>query len=176
MKKVPCSFLWLSFVLAILLPGCLAASVEYDARIPQLVFAAQELEGALKEAGREDLQVMLIVKPDESSPEAFQIRSVGPTQIEVAGSDATGAMYGGLEVADLLRLSLPIEDQNRAPVVPKGIYFLFIRTPFHNSNGPLKSKQSPSTAEKMSGWYSFNRLPFISRYPFFSCTVALSAG
>ncbi len=34
MKKIPCSFLWLLFVLGILLPGRLAASVEYDAPIP----------------------------------------------------------------------------------------------------------------------------------------------
>ena len=53
MKKRPCSFLYLLFVLGILLPGRLAASVEYDAKIPQLVFAAQELNNALKEAGRE---------------------------------------------------------------------------------------------------------------------------
>lgn len=69
MKKRPCSFLWLVFVLCILLPGRLAASVAYDAKIPQLVFAAQELNDALKKAGQENLQVTLIVKPDEASLE-----------------------------------------------------------------------------------------------------------
>jgi hypothetical protein len=103
MNKTPCCFLWLFFVSGILLPGRLAASVEYDPKVPQLAFAAQELEGALKEAGRENLQIALILKPDKSTPEAFQIRSIGPTQVEVTGTDATGAMYGGLEVADLLR-------------------------------------------------------------------------
>jgi len=49
MKKIQCLILWLLFVLGIFLPGCLAASIEYDARIPQLVFAAQEFKGALKE-------------------------------------------------------------------------------------------------------------------------------
>ena len=57
MKRIPCSSLWLLFVLGILLPGPLAASVEYDARVPQLVFAAQELRAALEESGREHLQV-----------------------------------------------------------------------------------------------------------------------
>jgi len=139
MKKTPCSFLWLLFVLGILLPGRLAASVEYDARIRQLAFAAQELRDALREAGREDLQVALIVKPDDSSPEAFHIRSIGPTQVEITGSDATGAMYGGLEVADLLRLGLPIENQDRAPFVGKrGIKFnipLDARTPSYDDTG-----------------------------------------
>ena len=139
MKKIPCSFLLLLFVLGLLLPGRLAAEVIYDPHITQLAFAAQELEGALKEAGRDNLQVTLIVKPDESSPEAFQIRSVGPAQVWIAGSDATGAMYGGLEVADLLRLGLPIEDQDRAPFVGKrGIKFnipLDARTPSYDDTG-----------------------------------------
>jgi len=139
MKKISCSFLWLLFVLGILLPGRLAASVEYDAQIPQLAFAAQELKDALKESGRDNLQVSLIAKPDESSPEAFQIRSLGPTEVWIIGSDATGAMYGGLEVADLLRLGLPIENQERAPFVPKrGIKFnipLDARTPSYDDTG-----------------------------------------
>jgi hypothetical protein len=36
MNKTPCPFLWLLSVLGILLPGHLAASVEYDAKLPQL--------------------------------------------------------------------------------------------------------------------------------------------
>ena len=139
MKKAPCPFLYLLFVLGILLPGRLAASVEYDTNIPQLVFAAQELEVALKEVGREDLQVSLTIKPDETLPEAFQIRTVAPNQIRITGTDATGAMYGGLEVADLLRLGLPIEDRERAPFVKKrGIKFnipLDARTPSYDDTG-----------------------------------------
>ena len=139
MKKTPSSFLYFLFVLGILLPGRLTASVEYDAKIPQLVFAAQELNNALKEAGRENLQVTLTVKPDKTSPETFRIRSIEPTGIEITGTDATGAMYGGLEVADLLRLGLPIEDQERAPFVKKrGIKFnipLDARTPSYDDTG-----------------------------------------
>ena len=104
-----------------------------------MVFAAQELEDALKEVERENLQVSLIVTPDEASPEAFQIRSIEPTEIEITGTDATGAMYGGLEVADLLRLGLPIEDRERAPFVKKrGIKFnipLDARTPSYDDTG-----------------------------------------
>ena len=139
MNKRPRLFFWSLFVFGILLPGHPAASVEYDAKIPQLVFAAQELEDALKEVERENLQVSLIVTPDEASPEAFQIRSIEPTKIEITGTDATGAMYGGLEVTDLLRLGLPIENQKRAPFVKKrGIKFnipLDARTPSYDDTG-----------------------------------------
>jgi len=95
-----------------------SASIEYDAGMPQLVFAAQELASALKEARQEDLKVTLKVKPDESSPEAFQIRRIGSAELEVTGSDAIGAMYGGLEVADLLRLGVPIENKALKPSAP----------------------------------------------------------
>ena len=119
MENIRSSFLRLLFILCLLFPDRLTASVEYDAKIPQLAFAAQELKDALKEAGRESLQVALIVKPDDTSPEAYQIRNVGPDQVEVTGSNATGAMYGGLEVAEFLKLGLPIKSVSRTPLVKK---------------------------------------------------------
>ena len=178
MKKIPCLFLGLLLVLGLLLPGRLAAEVIYDPLIPQLGFAAQELEGALIDAGREDLQVTLIVKPDESSPEAFQIRSVGPTQVWIAGSDATGAMYDGLEVADLLRLGLPIENQDRAPFVGKrGIKFnipLDARTPSYDDTGD-SAQNNIETVWDLEFWkaylddlarYRYNVLSLWTTHPF----------
>ncbi len=178
MPKRPCSFLHLLFILGLLLPGRLAASVEYDAKIPQLVFAAGELNDALKEAGRENLQVALIVKPDEALPEAFQIRSVGPTQIWIIGTDATGAMYGGLEVADLIRLGLPIEDQKRAPFVGKrGIKFnipLDARTPSYDDTGD-SAQHNIETVWDFNFWkayldalarYRYNVLSLWTTHPF----------
>ena len=119
MKKIPCSFLRLLFVLGLLLPNRLTASVEYNAKIPQLVFAAQELNDALKEAGRDELQITLIVKSNEASPESFQIRTVGPNQIEVTGTDVNGTMYGAIEVAEFLKLGIPVENVSRMPLVKK---------------------------------------------------------
>ena len=178
MKKRPRSFLYLLFVLGILLPGRLAASVEYDAKIPQLVFAAQELNDALKEAGRENLQVALIVKPDEALSEAFQIQSVGPNQIRIIGTDATGAMYGGLEVADLIRLGLPIDNQERAPFVKKrGIKFnipLDARTPSYDDTGD-SAQNNIETVWDFDFWkaylddlarYRYNVLSLWTTHPF----------
>lgn len=99
--------------------NCLALNVEYDDKIPQLAFAASEIEQAIKEADRENLQVVLTIKHDASKHEAFSIRSIGPDHVEVIGSDATGAMYGGIEVAELVRMGLPIEDQDQKPFIAK---------------------------------------------------------
>ena len=94
-------------------------SANYEAQIPQLAYAAQELKTALVEAGREGLKVTLSGKGDSLSPEGFQIRTDRPNQIEVVGSDATGAMYGGLEVAEFLKLGLPVENDARMPLEKK---------------------------------------------------------
>ena len=91
-------------VSALLAPRSVSAGVECDATIPQLKFAAQEIERALVEVGRKDLMVTLTVKSDSTSPEAFQIRLTEPNRVEVIGSDATGAMYGGIEVAEYLEI------------------------------------------------------------------------
>lgn len=139
MKKIVSILVWSFFVSGLFLSGQLAASVKYDVSIPQVAFAAQEIEDALKDVGRDNLQVTLIINPDESSPESFQIRSLDTNHIEVTGSDATGAMYGGLEVADIIRLGLPIKNQEQKPFVEKrGIKFnipLDARTPAYDDTG-----------------------------------------
>ena len=96
------------------LSGPLTAAVEFDTKIPQLEFAAQELDAALNETGKTNLKVSLNITPDATSPEAFSIKISG-AQIDVIGTDATGAMYGGIEVAEYLKLGLPIKNVTRKP-------------------------------------------------------------
>jgi hypothetical protein len=178
MREVKNSFGRLLVVLGLVFPGAIVASVGYDARIPQLRFAAEELNDAMTESGREDLEVSLIVQSNASSPEAFQIRVVAPNQIEVAGSDATGAMYGGLEVADRLKLRLPIEDEDQAPFVEKrGIKFnipLDARTPSYDDTGDSAQK-SIETMWDFGFWkaylddlarYRYNVLSLWTTHPF----------
>lgn len=136
------SFIYLPsllFAIGCSLPENLPAAIRYDATNPKLVFAAQEVAAALKEAGNDHLQVTLSIKPDESSPEAFELRTDGQTHVEVIGSDGNGAMYGGLELADRLKLSLPIENVERVPFVKKrGIKFNIpwdARTPSYDDTG-----------------------------------------
>ena len=143
MKKIPCSFLWILYLFNVILSGNLSASIEYDAKIPQLVFAAQELKAAIKDAGRKDLQVVLNIKPDNASPEAFQIQS-SRNKIEVVGSDANGAMYGGIEVAEYLKMGLPIKNVNRKPLIARRGLKLNIpwdcRTPSYCDKGDAAQK------------------------------------
>ena len=158
--------LWLLPVLGILSPGCLAAPVKYYAKIPQLAFAAQELEAAFKETGRKNLQVTLIIKANKTSPEAFQIRAVGPARIEIIGSDANGAMYGGIEVAEHLKLGLPIGNVNRTPLIVKRGLKLNIpwdcRTPSYCDKGDAAQKNIVNVWDFKNFWKPY--LDDMARY------------
>jgi hypothetical protein len=134
------------------------ASVEYDVKIPQVAFAAEELKAALKEVGREDMKIILVVRPDKSSPESFQIRKTTSNEIWIIGTDPSGAMYGGLEVADLLKLGLPVNDMERKPFVEKrGIKFNIpwdARTPGYDDTGDAAQKNI-ATIYEFEFWKAF---------------------
>ena len=157
-------------------------SVIYDAQIPQLAFAAQELKNALKEMGRDNLKVTLSIKPDVSSPEAFKIRTDGSNQIWVIGTDAKGTMYGGLELAEMIRLGLPIENKGQKPFVEKrGIKFnipLDARTPSYDDTGDA-AQNNIETVWDFEFWkaylddlarYRYNVLSLWSAHPYPSFT------
>ncbi|MFC2089454.1 Ig-like domain-containing protein [Bacteroidota bacterium] len=152
-------------VCSLLFMGSSASNVEYDDRIPQLEFAAQEIEKALKETDKGKLKVTLLIKADESNPEAFTIRNVGKNRIEVSGTDSKGAMYGGLEVAELIQLGLPITDQEQKPYVEKrGVKInipLDIRTPSFDDSGEA-AQRNVITMWDFSFWKEY--LDNLARY------------
>jgi hypothetical protein len=78
-----------------------------------------------------------------AAPQSYAIRRVtsgGRTTIAVLGADAPGAMYGGLDVAEALRLGTldQLRDSDRAPhIAQRGIKFnipLDARTPSYSDN------------------------------------------
>lgn len=163
--------------LGLVAPNLLSASVEYDAFIPQVAFAGHELEKAVQETGRNDMKIVLVVRPDASSPESFKVRYVD-SQLWVIGSDAKGAMYGGLEVADRLRLGLPIEAKDYEPFVEKrGIKFNIpfdVRTPSYDDSGD-SAQNNIETVWDFEFWaaffdemarYRYNVLSLWSAHPY----------
>ena len=164
---------------ALLVPRSVLADVGYDSAIPQLQFAAQEIEDAVAETGRKDLMVTLTVKSDSTSPEAFQIRVTQPNRVEVIGSDASGAMYGGIEVAEFLKLGLPITNVQRKPFVAKrGIKFnipLDARSPSYDDSGDAAQKNIANMWDFEGFWkpylnglarYRYNTLSLWTSHPY----------
>ena len=171
-------FIWLLLIIATLLPGRLSAQVKHDKMIPQVAFAAQELNAAIKETGREDVKISLIVKANQSSPEAYEIQTAGGN-ITVIGSDASGAMYGGIEVAEYLRLGLPVTNVSRKPFVKKrGIKFnipLDARSPSYDDGGSSANLNVQNIWDFEGFWkpyiddlarYRYNVLSLWTRHPF----------
>ena len=67
-------------LLCLLLPACASSAAEHDANIPQIAFAAAEVDDAIAETGRKGLKVTISVKLDPANPEAFQVRVAGPNE------------------------------------------------------------------------------------------------
>lgn len=73
-------------------------NIKYNDAIPQLQFAATEIQNAFIETEKNDLTVELIIGSNESSSaEGFEIKSDGK-MITVIGTDPSGAMYGGIQI------------------------------------------------------------------------------
>ncbi len=158
MKLFPHLKLALLSISAVLQPSPALASVAHDADVPQLVFAAQELQEALNEAERRNLHVSIRVEPNASTPEAFEIRLLGPERIEIVGTDSTGAMYGGLELADWVELGLPLRNHVGTPFVEKrGIKFNIpwdARSPSYDDTG-FSAQMNIATMYDFEFWSAF---------------------
>ena len=108
-----------------------------DRGIPAIAFAAVEIESAaaLAPAGA-PLAVSLEIAPAAGvDPQAYRIERPGADRVRVIGGGAPGAMYGGLDVAEALRLgtTASLKPGPRSPhIAQRGIKFnipLDLRTP-----------------------------------------------
>jgi len=114
------------------------AGVTYDPEIPQVEFAAREVKQALSDA---DADVIFSIQPNPEKPESFTIEKNADGLVQVIGTDAAGAMYGGLELAELLRIGgvdriMPITKNPYMGM--RGIKFnipLDVRTPSYSDFG-----------------------------------------
>jgi len=87
-------------------------TVSFDNKVPQLAFAVQDVQLALKEKAllskklnTQKADIVFNINPDNSllKAEGFSIKKVG-ARIVVEGADAAGAMYGGLELAEQISI------------------------------------------------------------------------
>ena len=97
----------------ILLAVHASAAVSFDKNIPQLVFAAGEIAQALKD--QPNVDVILRVKENLAEPQGYEIKVDGKNKAEVIGADAVGAMYGGLEIAEKIRIGMPLINSKHQP-------------------------------------------------------------
>jgi hypothetical protein len=128
------------------------AALHYDQSIPQLQFAAGEIQSALRSLGSGSgtaAQIVLEVSSAKTStPQSYSIAKRG-TAYTVSGSDAVGAMYGGLDIAEAIRLGTLAEmsDQEHSPhIARRGIKFnipLDVRTPSYSDCSDAAQQNIP---------------------------------
>jgi len=112
-------------------------------------FGAQEIEKALEDRQYKVTNkpvsgawITLVVELGMLGPQCYQIRRAGSARIRIVGGGAVGCMYGGLELAEKIRLGenlLDIRESQGKPGIPKrGIKFnipLDARTPSYDDTG-----------------------------------------
>ncbi len=134
-------------------------ALQYDSKIPQLVFAAQEIEREAQErAVANDVLIVMAagagavrdaaakwqvapLKYTEAQSYALRQRMKGKQRIYVVlGADAAGAMYGSLDLAEAVRTNRldALTNSDHTPhIAQRGIKFnipLDLRTPTYNGN------------------------------------------
>ena len=89
----------------------------FDHEVPQVAFAAAEIQRAADaaEGASARLAVELAIDPTNLKPQCYRIERAAEGNIRVTGGDANGAMYGGLDVAEAIRLGTLGDLQGRRP-------------------------------------------------------------
>ena len=128
----------LSFLLLFgLVTNCHAEVSVLPADSAPLRFAAEEIERAAKDAKQSAPDVTISVKA--GAAQSYRIERDGTT-LRIIGGDATGAMYGGLDVAEAVRIGAlaELKSGERQPhIARRGIKFnipLDLRTPSYSDN------------------------------------------
>lgn len=124
---------------------------------PPLQFAAAEIEHAVN--GRVPaIEVSLEIETN-GSPQSYRILREG-TGLRVVGGDAIGAMYGGLDVAEAIRLGAVADikpDEHRPFVAQRGIKFnipLDLRTPSYSDSSDAAQANLPEMWDR-NFWREF---------------------
>ena len=131
----------LILALALLLVGAStarAAGVQFDATLPPAAFAAADISNALAGA---DAAIITLELDASLGAQAYQITRQGGA-IRVRGGDARGLMYGGLELAEQIRVGGGLAGVNdavgRPHIARRGLKFnipLDIRNPSYQDAG-----------------------------------------
>ena len=132
----------------------------FDPAIPQSAFAANEITAAAGVSipqfsslqNAKCAPCVVISSAAGGVPQSYRInrtQQVGRDVISVIGADANGAMYGGLDIAEAVRLQCleKVVDSVHAPHIAKrGIKFnipLDVRTPSYSDNADAAQSNIP---------------------------------
>lgn len=140
-------------------------SIEFrgDVRVPQIAFAIDEILQSVFVVGSPQPRLMIEFHVDGTSlpAQGYRIERIeNPAGFRITGGDATGAMYGGLDVAEAIRinaLSELAEGERRPHIERRGIKFnipLDLRTPSYSDNADSFQANIPEVWS-VAFWHEF---------------------
>jgi hypothetical protein len=160
MKKLTLLFIFLT-------TPAMAASVVVDNNTSageQGKFAAAEIRreaevnGWIVGEGADSMHVSItVIKDEKAAPQSYRIRvkrENGRRMITVQGADEAGAMYGGLDIAEAIRLgthNLLKDSENKPHIARRGIKFnipLDLRTPSYTDCSDAAQANIPEVWER----------------------------
>lgn len=128
----------------------------FDKDDPSIAFSVEDIKKALLDAGydvggtKPDLRVVFDIFGLGMGPQAFRIRREGDNVIRIVGGDSCGAMYGGLELAEMVTLGGgldAVQEIARKPYVfRRGLKFNIpfdARAPSYDDTGTAAQKNIP---------------------------------
>ena len=167
--------LWILLVFIVFLVSCTKGGEEMG--WPQVRFALEQIKEAVEETGFDSGSFEFLLDSLSLEEQAYRIESVD-RNVKIYGGDATGLMYGGLEVAEQIRLHGRVEDCQGNPFIARrGIKFnipLDARTPSYDDSGDA-AQENISTMWDWSFWehfldqmaqHRYNMISFWNPHPF----------
>jgi len=129
------------------------AAITFDEDDPMVAFAVGDINKALADTGYaadSDLKIRFEIFEDGMGPQSFRIRREGDNAIRIIAGDSSGAMYGGLELAEAITLGGgldAIEEKARKPYLfRRGLKFNIpfdARAPSYDDTGTCAQKNVP---------------------------------
>lgn len=134
---------------------------------PRVAFAVRDIKQALQKSGYElvdqDAELCIVFTLFEAGmgPQAFRIQREGDRAIRIACGDSLGAMYGGLELAEMITLGgglHAVQEKARKPYVfRRGLKFNIpfdARAPSYDDTGTAAQENIPVMWD-FSFWQGF---------------------
>ncbi len=141
--------------------------IAFNENDPLVAFAVGDIKRAMIGAGYgvdgtgADMQIVFEIRGAGMGPQAFRIRREGGNVIRIVGGDSLGAMYGGLELAEMVTLGGgldAVQDKAKKPYIARrGLKFNIpfdARAPSYDDTGTAAQKNIPVMWD-FSFWESF---------------------
>jgi hypothetical protein len=142
-------------------------SIEFDAKVPQVAFAADEIKVALTKTGHEAVaqgggwRIVFATADAKLGVQAYRVTVLPEHLVQIAGGDVNGLMYGGLEVAEAIRLNGGpqgiVAAEGKPHIERRGIKFnipLDARTPSY-SDASDSAQQNIPEMWSQDFWHTF---------------------